>query len=99
MRVKGLEPPRRETPDPKSGASANSATPAHIYHFLATLHMPLTTEFILQDICFFVNRVYTIFFDIFSSSYFPVFPQNLLFLYYYKCTFIYIFDILKLTLP
>ncbi len=61
MRVKGLEPPRRETPDPKSGASANSATPAHIYHFLATLYMPLTTEFILQDICFFVNRVYTIF--------------------------------------
>ena len=28
MRVKGLEPPRRKTPDPKSGASANSATPA-----------------------------------------------------------------------
>jgi hypothetical protein len=25
MRVEGLEPPRRETPDPKSGASANSA--------------------------------------------------------------------------
>jgi hypothetical protein len=28
MRVEGLEPPRRETPDPKSGASANSATRA-----------------------------------------------------------------------
>ena len=25
MRVKGLEPPRRKAPDPKSGASANSA--------------------------------------------------------------------------
>ncbi len=28
MREKGLEPPRRKAPDPKSGASANSATPA-----------------------------------------------------------------------
>jgi hypothetical protein len=28
MRVKGLEPPRLAAPDPKSGASANSATPA-----------------------------------------------------------------------
>jgi hypothetical protein len=28
MRVKGLEPPRPAAPDPKSGASANSATPA-----------------------------------------------------------------------
>jgi hypothetical protein len=29
VRVKGLEPPRRETLDPKSSASANSATPAY----------------------------------------------------------------------
>ena len=28
VRVKGLEPPRLAAPDPKSGASANSATPA-----------------------------------------------------------------------
>ena len=28
VREKGLEPPRRKAPDPKSGASANSATPA-----------------------------------------------------------------------
>ncbi len=28
MRVKGLEPPRHKTLDPKSSASANSATPA-----------------------------------------------------------------------
>ena len=28
MRVKGVEPPRLAAPDPKSGASANSATPA-----------------------------------------------------------------------
>ena len=28
MRVKGLEPPRLAAPDPKSGASANFATPA-----------------------------------------------------------------------
>ncbi len=29
MRVKGLEPPRRKAQDPKSSASANSATPAN----------------------------------------------------------------------
>lgn len=29
VRVEGLEPPRRKTPDPKSGASANSATRAY----------------------------------------------------------------------
>ena len=29
VRAKGLEPSRRGTPDPKSGASANSATPAY----------------------------------------------------------------------
>ncbi len=28
MRVKGVEPPRRKALDPKSSASANSATPA-----------------------------------------------------------------------
>jgi hypothetical protein len=28
VRMKGLEPPRRKAPDPKSGASTNSATPA-----------------------------------------------------------------------
>ena len=31
MRVKGLEPPRHKTLDPKSSASANSATPACEY--------------------------------------------------------------------
>ena len=30
VRVKGLEPSRRETPDSKSGASANSAIPAKL---------------------------------------------------------------------
>mgnify|MGYP006952612379 FL=1 len=33
VRVEGLEPPRRETPDPKSGASANSAIRAHIFQY------------------------------------------------------------------
>ncbi len=28
VRAKGLEPPRRKAPDPKSGASASSAMPA-----------------------------------------------------------------------
>ena len=31
MRVKGVEPPRRKALDPKSSASANSATPAYTY--------------------------------------------------------------------
>ena len=30
VRLKGLEPPRRETPDPKSGAATNYATGAAI---------------------------------------------------------------------
>ena len=30
MRVKGVEPPRRKALDPKSSASANSATPAYM---------------------------------------------------------------------
>lgn len=29
VRMKGLEPPRRETPDPKSGAATNYATSAY----------------------------------------------------------------------
>ena len=34
VRMKGVEPPRRKAPDPKSGASANSATSAHSKLFL-----------------------------------------------------------------
>jgi hypothetical protein len=30
VRMKGLEPPRRETPDPKSGAATNYATSANL---------------------------------------------------------------------
>ena len=30
VQVKGVEPPRRKALDPKSSASANSATPAYI---------------------------------------------------------------------
>ncbi len=37
VRAKGLEPPRRKAPDPKSGTSTNSATPAkcgaNVCHF------------------------------------------------------------------
>ena len=32
VRMRGLEPPRSYPPDPKSGASANSATSAYSYH-------------------------------------------------------------------
>jgi hypothetical protein len=35
VRVKGVEPPRLAAPDPKSGASANSATPAFIEDYFA----------------------------------------------------------------
>ena len=34
VRERGLEPPRLAAPDPKSGASANFAIPAKIYHFV-----------------------------------------------------------------
>ena len=35
VRVKGLEPPRLSAPEPKSGASANFATPAWNFESLA----------------------------------------------------------------
>ncbi len=41
MRVKGLEPPRRKAPDPKSGASANSAKPAKYDPYWARTSDPL----------------------------------------------------------
>ena len=31
VRITGLEPARRKTPEPKSGASANSAISAYVY--------------------------------------------------------------------
>ena len=34
MRMKGLEPSRPKTPEPKSGASTNSATSANLQRFL-----------------------------------------------------------------
>tara|TARA_B100000768_G_scaffold163188_1_gene164223 strand:- start:820 stop:1077 length:258 start_codon:yes stop_codon:yes gene_type:complete len=39
VRVKGLEPPRLAAPEPKSGASTNSATPAKIYKLKYTLSL------------------------------------------------------------
>ena len=45
VRLKGLEPSRRGTPDPKSGASANSATGAGciaaVHRFIWALPLPL----------------------------------------------------------
>ena len=35
--MKGLEPPRLAAPDPKSGASANSATPAWCFAVAKTI--------------------------------------------------------------
>ena len=35
VRVTGLEPAHRLTPEPKSGASANSATPAYLLTFIS----------------------------------------------------------------
>jgi len=37
VRMKGLEPPRREAPDPKSGAATNYATSA-LLGFLPNFH-------------------------------------------------------------
>ncbi|CEN41881.1 hypothetical protein CCYN74_80073 [Capnocytophaga cynodegmi] len=40
VRVKGLEPPRREAPDPKSGVSTNFTTPASDERFeVANIHI------------------------------------------------------------
>ncbi len=36
MRKKGLEPPRREAPDPKSGAATNYATSASLFPLFGT---------------------------------------------------------------
>lgn len=33
VRTRGLEPPHRKAPDPKSGVSANSTTPAGDFSF------------------------------------------------------------------
>lgn len=44
VRAKGLEPPRRKAPDPKSGTSTNFATPAkcgaNVCHFFYTHNSP-----------------------------------------------------------
>ena len=51
VRAKGLEPPRRKAPDPKSGTSTNSATPAKcganvlIFFISAILHQILFNLF------------------------------------------------------
>ena len=42
VRVKGLEPPRLSAPEPKSGASTNSATPAQKNVFLNTERLSST---------------------------------------------------------
>jgi hypothetical protein len=39
VRARGLEPPRNYPPDPKSGASASSATPAFIKGTLNIIHL------------------------------------------------------------
>ncbi len=36
VRVKGLEPPRLAAPEPKSGVSTNSTTPARLRYFSET---------------------------------------------------------------
>ena len=41
VRVKGLEPPRLAAPEPKSGASANFATPAQSLRIYIYIHFAL----------------------------------------------------------
>ena len=50
MRVKGLEPPRRKAPDPKSGASANSAKPAKYDPYWARTSDPLIKSQLLYQL-------------------------------------------------
>ena len=51
VRAKGLEPPRRKAPDPKSGTSTNSATPAKCGANIGHFFIPATAPAILFD-CF-----------------------------------------------
>ena len=44
MRVKGLEPPRLAAPEPKSGASANFATPAYVVNCLKAIELRRNTR-------------------------------------------------------
>ena len=62
MRLIGLEPTRRKTPDPKSGASTNFATGAHTPH--AEQQKGLTVS-IQRSATHFVLQVqsYTFYFD------------------------------------
>ena len=48
VRVEGLEPPRLAAPEPKSGASTNSATPAKM--LLDTFHVTPTFKALYQMI-------------------------------------------------
>ena len=48
VRVEGLEPPRLAAPEPKSGASTNSATPAKM--LLDAFHATPTFEALYQMI-------------------------------------------------
>lgn len=50
VRVKGLEPPRREAPDPKSGVSTNFTTPASDERFeVANIHIFFIIKNIFQE--------------------------------------------------
>ncbi|SOC26634.1 hypothetical protein BTH160X_290082 [Brochothrix thermosphacta] len=50
MRMKGLEPPRLAAPDPKSGASANSATSANYEPCWARTSDPLIKSQMLYQL-------------------------------------------------
>ena len=42
VRMEGLEPPRREAPDPKSGAATNYATCAFFYSLYTSGYLPIS---------------------------------------------------------
>ncbi len=56
VRERGLEPPRQRTLDPKSSASANSATPA--YEDLDELYSIIITFYINMSIFFLKNKTW-----------------------------------------
>ena len=66
VRMRGLEPPRCYSPDPKSGASANSATSAFLVQEILYLPVRIISTAILEHIDnlltpIFSLRVYTIY--------------------------------------
>ena len=58
VRVKGLEPPRHKTLEPKSSASANSAIPAiHLHFYYTKFEVKINPETAIFSLNFLLNNL------------------------------------------